>query len=146
MDSSWVWTPPDWASSGMGAVASRNAAKDFVMRRALEGRRPLVIGLFDEWSEQAHLGAFRRHEQVAAEGEFRLRKAVAGSRFGEARPKQLGPRPLALHPGEEIGVVVAPAAQAADGRHDLARPIREMLVEPGAEQWRHFMRQPNRQI
>ena len=54
------------------------------------------------------------------------------------------PTALPAHPGEEIGIIVAPAAQRLDRRHHLGGAIGIMLVQPGAEQRRHFERQSDR--
>src|SRR5215218_9010523 len=85
-------------------------------------------------SKQAHLCPFGRHEQIGPERKLRLSKAEPmRSRF-EPLADQIGPRTLAAHPAEEVRIIVAAAAKRADGRHDLARTVREMFVEPGPEQ------------
>src|SRR6478672_10509886 len=62
-------------------------------------------------SQQSKLVARWRLEQVGTEREPGARQAEPGGRLVEAGAEQVGPRALAAHPGEKIGVVVLAAAK-----------------------------------
>ena len=97
-------------------------------------------------SKQPHLRAFGWDEQVGTKREFRLAKAIFLRRDLEPRLQQVGPGALAAHAAEEIGIIVAPAAKRIDRCHHLGGAVGIMLVEPGAEQRRHLVRQANRKV
>lgn len=94
--------------------------------------------------QQPHLPSFGWSEQVAAQLEPGLAKAVPPGGKLEARAHQLGPGPLPAHPAEETGIIVAAAAKRLDGCHHLAGAIGIVGVEPGAKQRRDLVRQSNR--
>ena len=97
-------------------------------------------------SEQLPLRPAGRTEQVSAQAQSLAVQPMLLHRNLESRAEQIGPRPRTPHPGEEIGIIVAAVTQRVDDRHDLARAVGKMRVEPGTEQGRDFEWQANRQI
>ena len=95
-------------------------------------------------SKQPQLVALRRFEQVSAQRDLQSRQIMLSAGDVEPGSDQFRPGALAAHAGEEIRIIVAPAADRLDRRHHLGGSVGIMLVEPGPEQRRHLVRQPDR--
>ena len=67
------------------------------------------------------------------------------ARQPEPRAQHLGVGTAAAHPAEEIRVVVPAPTHPGDQRHNLARPVGVVRIEPGPEQRRDLVRQAHRQ-
>src|SRR6476619_3984384 len=85
-------------------------------------------------SKQSHLLTLWRAEQVGAERELGLTKPESLAGNFKASAKQISPRALPAHSGEEFRVVVAAVAKGLNRCHHLGSAIWIMIVEPGAEQ------------
>src|SRR3546814_4077005 len=64
----------------------------------------------------------------------------------DAGADELSPDAVAAHPGEEIGVVVAAAANVLDHVHHLVGAVGIVSGKPGAEERRDFERQAHQYV